>query len=165
MPSVARWFLALASLVLAAGCVQIDGGAIEANWVVRTYDGRAMDGCDCADPAIARIRFIVSTVTASGTVGSDVCAGRAECEFSCNSQRGATPFFVPAARYAISLSAIGAAGDAVPTLGGTTGVRLQAPILRDVVYGQPTQLEAFAIEANCADRCGGDRTTQACSAD
>jgi hypothetical protein len=171
MPSVriiqAAGQLVVASLVgiavagVCAGCVQIDGGSIEANWVVRTYDGRAMAGCDCAEPTISRVRFVVVAVDS----GLDVCAGRPECEFSCNSQRGATPFFVPASRYAISVSAIGPTGLAVPASGGTMGVRLQAPILRDVVFGQPTQLEAFAIEANCAARCGGDQTTQACSAE
>jgi hypothetical protein len=169
-PAQGRGSLAVACavawvMVSLVGCVQIDGGSIEANWVVRTYDGRAMDGCDCADPSLSRIRFVAALVDPSGALGADVCAGRPECEFSCNSQRGATPFFVPAGRYAVSLSAIGPAGQVLPTLGGKGGVHLQAPILRDVVFGQPTQLEAFAIEANCADRCGGDQTTQACSAD
>ena len=147
-----------------AGCVQIDGGAIEANWVVRTYDGRAMHGCGCAEPAIARVRFVVTDADPMRSP-VDVCAGRSECEFSCNSQRGATPFFVPAGRYAVSVAAISPGGTAVPASGGATGVKLQAPILRDVVYGQPTQLEAFAIEANCAARCGGDQATRACSAE
>jgi hypothetical protein len=159
--------LVLVQVVAGAGtgCVRIDGGAIEANWVVRTYDGRAMSGCGCADPAIARVRFVAAQVDAEGHLGADVCAGRSDCEFSCDSQRGATPFFVPAGRYAISISAIAPGGIPVPGSGGSTGVQLQAPILRDVVFGQPTQLEAFAIEANCANRCGGNQTTQACSAD
>ena len=165
-PAQSQGSVLVAALVAnLAGCVQIDGGSIEANWVVRTYDGRAMDGCDCADPSIARVRFVAARVDPAGALGADVCAGRSECEFSCNSQRGATPFFVPAGRYAVSLSATGPAGQALPTLGGKAGIHLQAPILRDVVFGQPTQLEAFAIEANCADRCGGNQTTQACSAD
>jgi hypothetical protein len=165
-PRLRRLALVVAAIALAgAGCVRIDGGSIEANWVVRTYDGRAIAGCGCADPAIARVRFVAALVNPDGSLGADVCTGRADCEFSCDSQRGATPFFVPAGRYAISLAVIAPGGLAVPATGGTSGVGLQAPILRDVVFGQPTQLEAFAIEANCADRCGGGQTTHACSAD
>ncbi|HEY0713006.1 MAG TPA: hypothetical protein VGF45_10055 [Polyangia bacterium] len=148
------------------GCVQIDGGAIEASWVLRTHDGRAIDGCGCADPAIARIRFAVTPNVSEGTPAvSDLCAGRADCEFACGSQRGATPFFVPAGRYAISVIVLGPDGAAVTTGVGPGTVRVPAPILRDVVYGQPTQLEAVAIEASCAASCGGDVPTRACSRD
>src|SRR3982751_5380405 len=88
-PAQGRGSLAVACavawvMVSLVGCVQIDGGSIEANWVVRTYDGRAMDGCDCADPSLSRIRFVAALVDPSGALGADVCAGRPECEFSCN---------------------------------------------------------------------------------
>ena len=51
----------------AGGCVDIDGGAIEANWVLRTRDGRAIEGCGCADPPIARVRFFVMPSVPEGT--------------------------------------------------------------------------------------------------
>ena len=152
-------------LGVGTSCVQIDGGSIEASWVLRTFDGRAIDGCGCANPAVARVRFVANAINAEGKVDADICAGQSGCEFSCNSQRGATPFFVPAGRYAISVSALDANGTAVPEGNGVGTVQLQAPILRDVVFGQPAQLEAFAIVAACAAECGGDRTTRACSRD
>jgi hypothetical protein len=151
---------------LISTCVEIDGGAIEASWVLRTYDGRAIDGCGCGNPSIARVRFVVAESDREGHTGADICAGRADCEFSCDSQRGATPFFVPAGRrYAISLSVSDGTGRVLPTGGGDGSVRLQAPILRDVVYGQPTQLEAFAIVTGCQMDCGLDQPTRACSKD
>ena len=149
-------------------CVPIDGGAIEASWVLRTFDGRAISGCACSEPRIARVRFVVNAVDEQGMVKEDVCAGRASCEFTCTSQRGATPFFVPEGRYAISLAALDASGAVIPSTGNKGGIRVQAPILRKVVHGQPTQFEAFAIEASCAGGpggCGGDDTTRACSQD
>lgn len=164
-----RWAGAVLFSLLAlgthTGCVQIDGGAIEASWVLRTFDGRAIETCDCSVPAVARVRFVVNAIDAAGKIGADICAGQAGCEFSCGSQRGATPFFVPAARYAIAVLALDATGTAVPEGNESGTVRLQAPILRDVVFGQPAQLEAFAIVASCDAKCGGDQTTRACSRD
>lgn len=151
---------ALATM-MGLSCVQVDGGAIEASWVLRTFDGRSVDGCACANPAIAHVRFVV--VDEAGA-GDDVCAGNPGCEFSCGSQRGATPFFVPSGRYAISVAAVDASGTALPpSSAGTVGIRVPAPILRDVVRGQPTELDAVAIESGCAAACNGDRTDKACS--
>ena len=105
--------LALRAPVAVGGCVQVDGGAIEASWVLRTFDGRAISGCGCADPAIARVRFVVRPDRGRrARSGQDVCAGQAGCEFSCRSQRGATPFFVPAGRYAISVAPLDVGGHA-----------------------------------------------------
>jgi hypothetical protein len=153
------WILGFCPFFSAAtGCVKIDGGAIEASWVLRTPDGRAVgDDCGCSAPAITRIRFRAEPVDENGhVVGPDVCE-KGGCAFPCASQRGATPFFVPERRYAISLAPLGADGSEL-----TGGVRVQAPILRDVTDGQPTQLEAFAIEVGCAEECDGKDVTRAC---
>jgi hypothetical protein len=153
-------------LVGLCGCVQIDGGAIEASWVLRTFDGRAVgDDCGCSRPLISRIRFRALPVDADGnTNGPDVCAAGG-CDFTCASQRGATPFFVPEGRYAISLAPLGGDGKEL-ALGDQVGfVRVQAPILRDVVYGKPTGLEAFAIEVGCLPECDGGKVTRACERD
>src|SRR5687768_16517711 len=86
-----------------SSCVDINGGAIEASWVLRTSDGRAISDCTCADPAIASVRFVALRVVGDGSVGDDACATHPGCVFSCHSQRGATPFDIPPGRYAISL--------------------------------------------------------------
>jgi hypothetical protein len=156
--------LALATPVAAGGCVQIDGGAIEASWVLRTFDGRAISGCGCANPAIARVRFVVQKVEDGETPGEDVCAGQPGCEFPCRSQRGATPFFVPTDRYAISFAPLDLAGTALGAgVPGSGGVRVPAPILREVVHGRPTQLDAVAIETGCAQSCNGDLSNKVCA--
>ncbi len=164
---VALWRLAALMIGLLAhpACVKIDGGAIEASWVLRTFDGRAVSGCECSDPEITRVRFVAVTIDSAGNAGADACAGQVGCEFSCASQRGATPFFLPEARYAVSVQAIDRMGAPVPATGTAGGVRLQAPILRDVAFGQPVQLEAFAIEVSCAAVCGGVDATRACRRD
>jgi hypothetical protein len=156
--------LALATPVLVAGCVEVDGGAIEASWVLRTADGRAISGCGCANPAIARVRFVVRTVGDDNMPGQDVCAGQPGCEFPCRSQRGATPFFVPGGRYAISFAPLDPAGTALSAgAPGSGSVRVPAPILREVVHGRPTQLDAVAIETGCAQACNGDLSNKVCA--
>ena len=72
----------LTLLSAAVSCVSIDGGAVEASWVVRTDDGRAITDCQCSDPRIASVRFELEG--ASGAVkGALPCQGRTSCEFSC----------------------------------------------------------------------------------
>jgi hypothetical protein len=163
-PSIGLMLTWLALAPAGGGCVQVDGGAIEASWVLRTFDGRAISDCGCASPEIARVRFVARPVGADEAQGEDVCAGRTGCEFSCRSQRGATPFFVPAGRYAVSFAALDAQGTPLPA--GTpeaAGVRVPAPILREVVHGRPTQLDAVAIETGCAQSCNGDFSNKVCS--
>ena len=156
--------LALATPVLVAGCVEVDGGAIEASWVLRTADGRSISGCGCANPEIARVRFVVRKVGDDNISGEDVCAGQPGCEFPCRSQRGATPFFVPGGRYAISFAPLDPAGTALSAgAPGSGTVRVPAPILREVVHGRPTQLDAVAIETGCAQACNGELSNKVCA--
>jgi hypothetical protein len=157
--------LAALSGLLAVGCVRIDGGAVEISWVVRSTDGRAITDCTCADPAIARVRLNLLGV--GGDIdGTSPCAGRSACEFPCQRQTGATPFDIrqglPGSdgqlpQYQISLTALDAAGNLLP------GIQSPAPILRSVVKGQPTEVEAFLLVAPCAAECAGTNTSGVCT--
>jgi hypothetical protein len=143
-------FLALAAA--AVSCVSIDGGAVEASWVVRTDDGRAITDCQCSDPQIAGVRL--QLVGASGTVkGTLPCQDRSTCQFSCQRHTGTTPFDIPPGFYLISLVPVDAAGQDLVTMAGAQQVQTPAPILREVVKGQPTQLDALAIVGKCASSC------------
>lgn len=145
----------IALLFSAAGCVAIDGGAVEASWKVVTYgDGRGIADCNCACPPIAKVRLQLVPVAG----GEDFCAGRATCQFSCNQQSGATRFDIPAGSYAVALVPVGQDGnDIVPradplTCGAQSGID---PVVREVVKGQVTQLDAMLMKATCAPECGG----------
>jgi hypothetical protein len=147
--------------VVAAGCVDVNGGAVEIEWLVRSSDGRAIGSCGCADPAIARVRF--SIVSLAG--GADWCDTHAGvCTFSCERQTGATPFAVTPGRYALSIVPLDAQGQdlRVATTERTRVAVVPAPILRDVSFGQPTHLPALLISARCADRCSGSNPQSAC---
>jgi hypothetical protein len=143
----------LACLVLlVSACVKIDGGAVEISWVVIAPDGRGITDCSCADPAIAKVRL--SLLGIGGDIdGVDACAGQAQRDFPCQRQTGSTPFDIKPTQngemYSVSVAALGADGSPL------TQVATPAPILRQVVYGQPTEVEAFALVASCAAACNG----------
>jgi hypothetical protein len=142
----------LALLSAAVSCVSIDGGAVEASWVVRTDDGRAITDCQCSDPRIASVRFELEGASAA-VKGARPCDGRSSCEFSCQRQTGATPFDIPPGFYLISLVPVDAAGQDLTALAPGSRVQTPAPILREVVQGQPTQLDALALVGKCASSC------------
>ena len=58
--------LLLSFACLAAACVQIDGGAVEISWVIRSEAGNAITDCGCADPEIAQVRLLLQGVDAAG---------------------------------------------------------------------------------------------------
>jgi hypothetical protein len=140
----------------AVSCVPIDGGAVEASWVVRTDDGRAITNCSCSDPQIASVRLRL--VGASAEVkGIMPCQDRSSCQFSCQRQTGATPFDIPPGFYLISLVPVDAAGQDLTALEPPQQVLTPAPVLREVVKGQPTQLDALSIVGKCAPSCSGNQ--------
>jgi hypothetical protein len=153
--AVAPFFLLclfLAGASAASGCVRIDGGAVELSWVLRTSDGRAINDCGCSDPAVSSVRLRL--IGQRGAIdGTTPCEGRAQCQFSCARQTGATPFDIPETQpgemYLISVEALGSDGALLP------GVRAPAPVLRGVIRGQPTDVGALLLVAECAGECSG----------
>jgi hypothetical protein len=157
-----RVLVAAALTCAAAGCVRVDGGAVEVSWVVRSPQGQAITDCSCADPPISRVRLDVRGV--GGTIdGTEPCANDARCEFPCQRQTGSTPFDIketkPGEMYAISVTAIGVDGTELPA------VMTPAPILRSVVRGQATEVEAFLLVAQCGcgNVDGGVNTSSVCT--
>jgi hypothetical protein len=142
--------LLLTFAFVVSACVEIDGGAVEVSWVIRSPAGGGITDCGCADPAITTVRLVLRGV--GGSIHETTpCAGRAQCDFPCQRQTGATPFDIRETqgleRYEVSVVAV--AGGA-PLL----QVAKPAPILREVVRGQPTEVEAFQLVADCSVECG-----------
>ena len=145
-PAIA--FLSLCCLL--AACVKIDGGAVEISWVIRSKSGSAITDCGCSSPSIAIVRL--QLVGMGGAIdGTTPCANQAQCDFPCPRQTGSTPFNIPETvgteKYEVSVVAVGADGSELPE------VLTPAPILREVVRGQPTELESMQLVANCATEC------------
>jgi hypothetical protein len=144
--------LFLTAAAAAVSCVPIEGGAVEASWVVRTDDGRAITDCGCSDPGIASVRLRVEG--AMGAVaGTHPCEGRLTCEFACQRHTGATPFDIPPGFYWVKLIPVDAAGQELIREAPEDRVRTPAAVLREVVTGQPTELDALSVVAGCAPAC------------
>jgi hypothetical protein len=93
-------------------------------------------------------------VRVGGTVDmQQPCADNAQCDFPCARQTGATPFDIQethgSERYAVSVVAIGSDGRELSQAEAMT----PAPILREVVRGQPTEVESMQLVADCAMAC------------
>ena len=136
-------------------CVEINGGAVEISWVIRSQAGSAITDCGCADPAIAKVRLVLVGRGEPGTPidGATPCAGQAQCDFACSRQTGSTAFNIQethgAERYEVSVVAVGTDGSEL----SQEQVMTPALILREVVRGQPTEVESMQLVANCAAAC------------
>jgi hypothetical protein len=143
----------------AGSCVQINGGAIEVSWALYA-NGRAVTSCTCSDPAIASIRLDV-TGLGGNIMNSKPCDGHADCIFPCQRQTGATLFDIPETHgmetYSIKLVAVDANGRDLPD------VVTPAAIVTTVVHGQPTDLDAQALNVKCAADCENMNKTGVCT--
>ena len=142
--------LLLSLSFLSAACVEIDGGAVEISWVIRSDTGSAITDCGCASPSIATVRLKLTGV--GGTIEDyQPCAGNAHCDFPCGRQTGSTPFNIKEThgdeRYQVSIAAVGTDGTEL------LQVMTPAPILREVVRGQPAEVESMQLVALCAPEC------------
>jgi hypothetical protein len=144
-------FLFLACLLTT--CVEINGGAVEISWVIRSEAGSAITDCGCASPSIAKVRLVLvgRGEPGSSIEGATPCAGQAQCDFPCSRQTGSTAFNIQetrgAERYEVSVVALGTDGSDL------SEVMTPAPILREVVRGQPTEVESMQLVARCATEC------------
>jgi hypothetical protein len=145
--------LFLAAAGACVSCVSIDGGAVEASWVIVGPGGHAISRCACTDPEIDSVRVELAGHDPNGAL-THPCQGRASCRFPCDRRTGATPFDIPPGSYLMSLVPVDATGHDLDGLdSGARRIVAPAPVLREVVDGQPTQLDALALVAGCAARC------------
>jgi hypothetical protein len=150
---------------VSAGCVKIDGGAVEVSWVVRSQTGAAITDCSCAQPAISTVRLVLVLDVAGSPADSGSpsdsgsptdyrpCSNQAQCDFPCQRQTGATAFDIrpTQANESYEISVIGV--DSTGAVIATTDLMTPAPILRSVMTGQATVTEAFELVARCSPEC------------
>jgi hypothetical protein len=161
--AIARALAGVAALTCAA-CVDVNGGAVEVSWALFARDGRAINDCSCADPAIGYVRLQLVSET---DPTNQPCAGNSACRFACGRKTGATPFFIAPGQYLMSVVPVGADGSDLPTMFTSENVvpSVQAPAAesRTVVGGQPTELEAFMLEADCSSTCNAGGISSPCT--
>jgi hypothetical protein len=153
-----RWRSAqcVALFALAIGlssCVDVDGGAIELSWTLRTFDGEVIASNRdeaCRRARLESVRVCWQPLSAGVDAGEGRrCAAARSREFACGEDRGVTRFEVEPGPTAIWLEPLCVA-DLEPPEPGTYEV--PAPIVRDIREGEVAALRALLIVATDGDQ-------------
>jgi hypothetical protein len=122
--------LLIALVCCLAGCVDVNGGAVELRWEIRKTDGNKTT---CADAQVTRVRMVARLM--------DSDAAPITRSWACDDYQGTTAFDLPAGRYALSVESMcGGDGDAGPD------EHVPEPILRDITSGNVAELNTLLIE-------------------
>jgi len=137
-------------------CVEINGGAAEFSWSIRSPAGTA-SACDLREtdsgadrPDILSVQLCWEAVPDAGSP-SLVCNRGRRAVFDCTLSRGATDFVIAGGRTAFWVEPL--CFDGEPLEAGAVDV--PAPIVRDVIRGQVATLDALLIVAD-AQACVRD---------
>jgi len=120
----------LVALVAVAGCVDINGGAVEFSWSLRTDTGMERT---CAQTSITQVTLCMRDCDTEPCTGAETCPST----FPCDRLRGATQFDIAPGRKAIEIRPDCASGPA--------RVIVPPPLVRDIVKGDVTELNALLI--------------------
>ena len=128
--------LLLSVLAPVAGCLEIDGGAVEVAWVLR-YSNQTAAECTSTDSPVDIHRIRLKVMPADEP-DRDLCAEGAldGCEFGCGDTGGTTPFNIPAGTYFFGLQPLTADGSPI----SPSVVAVPAPIRRSIITGDLTDL-------------------------
>lgn len=149
-----RWSAAviLAFALGVGSCVQVDGGAIELSWTLRTFDGDVIDSNREQACRRARIEDIRVCWRAAGApvdaADARLCGRSSSRRFFCGADRGVTQFEVPPGATSIWIEPICASGQ--PPQEGT--FQVPAPIVREIRDGEVAALRALLVVATDGDQ-------------
>ncbi|MCC6751029.1 MAG: hypothetical protein IT371_25475 [Deltaproteobacteria bacterium] len=118
-----------------AGCVSVAGGALEAGWELRGFDGRRIG---CTEGGVGAVRFTLQPMAGGG----DPCATEASCRFDCDRGVGTSGFVIPEGRYAVAILPLDLEGKPLTV---QHGVRVPLPVVRDLREGELTNLNVNLI--------------------
>lgn len=144
-----RFWLALVitlQVVTGVACVEVNGGAVELSWSVRTFDGdRVEDSCDDDDHDVhlEGIRLAWKAVEGDGDGGGTVLEPDGWDEFPCSDRRGITDFRVPTDQQMLWIVPVCAGG-----LPATGNYQVPPPIVRTIQEGTVTTLNALLVVAD-----------------
>ena len=110
-----------------AGCVDINGGAVELRWEIRQTDGNKTD---CSDTLVAEVQLCATPVD---SVGSGYCE-----QWTCSDYQGSTGFSIVPGRYALAIKPVCADGS-------TALASVPDAIVRDISNGNVAELNTLVI--------------------
>jgi hypothetical protein len=142
LPKAALWF-ALAGL---AGCVDVNGGAVEFKWEIRKQDGKQST---CGETQVESVRVTCTPIAdSSGAITGELF----QHSWPCSDYKAASEFVIQPGRYSIAIDVV-CPGTLVPV------ATVPQPILRDVSNGYVVELNTLLIEKR---KRAGDSTGFIC---
>ena len=141
------FWLALVVMVQAVtgvACVEVNGGAVELSWSVRTFDGeRVNDSCEDGehDVHLEEIRLAWKAVSDGGDGAGMAPDGWAD--FPCADRRGITDFGVPEGEHLLWIVPV--CREDAPSTGN---YQVPPPIVRTIREGTVTTLDALLVVAD-----------------
>lgn len=139
--------IALVGLTLAGsvspGCIEINGGAAELSWALRSVDGASVE--TCGEVRIADVRLCWQAVEegSASAVGGE-CASGQRRDFPCGESSGITGFDLPSGETAFWIEPV--CQDGGPAGAGT--YQVPPPIVRNVEEGEIVSLSSLLLVVN-----------------
>ena len=129
---------------LSGACIEIDGGAVELSWSVRSFDGTDVEAC--SDARVDEIRICWQAVSE----GSGSCTSSEE--FPCDEENGVSGFEIAPGETAFWVEPICVDGDPADP----TTYQVPPPIVRTVEEGKIVTLNSLLIvvhplDSSCSD--------------
>jgi len=128
-------------------CVDVEGGAVELSWSLRTPDG---DPNNCLDARIGKVRLCWAP---AGDIAVRVCEGSRT--FACTEEHGFSRFEIDPGETAFWIEPLCESTSVVPD---PSTYEVPPPLLRMVSAGQVVTLNALLIVATGAE-CGAGACT------
>ncbi len=138
-----RWAL---PVLLAIGCVDVNGGAVELSWAVVKSEGGELTSCQTEDWTLSKVKLRARLLHCD--------AGENQCHscllpdpWACDVVHGSTLFEFQPGDWELSIAV---AQD--PATGQTASpIRVPDPIVRHVVNGEVTELQGLLIVVGSSD--------------
>ena len=144
------WGRAVQALAMTAlcSCVNVEGGAVELSWEIRTADGVRPDS-PCEVSGIAQVGLCIRGCADDAAAAEPgTCTGELICpqtRWECEKFTGSTRFDVGTGPAELFIEAYCQDGTKAQ------GVQVPSPIVRRIALGQVTQLNALLITLPAAD--------------
>ena len=133
-----RFVIALAVAAACAGCIEIDGGAVELSWSLRSFDGDEVDPDPCNMARVDEVRVCWQSVE-DGAATTGVCESSES--FPCAEENGVSGFEIDPGSTAFWIEPICRDGDTADV--GT--YQVPPPIVRTVAEGRIVTLNSLLI--------------------
>jgi hypothetical protein len=135
---------------LCPACTEINGGAVELSWSLRSFDGASV--ARCRDVSIEQVRLCWEPVAGGSTSAGETCRAALSWTFPCDESSGVTGFDLPPGSTAFWILPVCTDGD--PADAGTYEV--PPPIVRTVEDGKIVSLNSLLLvvsppDGDCAD--------------